>query len=213
MCSESRTPGHTKHRQTLYLNPTVVLADCPGLVYPAVDIPKQLQVLCGIFPIAQIREPYSCVQFIAEHIPLEEIYALKNPEDGQWSAWGICDAYAEKRGYLTKSGKTNPYRAGLEILNDVIDGRIQWHFDPETTQINLNVYSAPGTEEKISANLSEESGDGLEDLTDQKPPDQPKKLVPTPKHRPAQISSDSTETSSEDDGEGFQSSNPFTLLK
>jgi len=102
-------------------------------------------VLCGIFPIAQIREPYSCIQFIAEHIPIETIYALKKPADEPWSAFGICDAYAEKRGYLTKTGRTNTYRAGLEILNDVIDGKIEWYFDPETTKINLNVYTAGPT--------------------------------------------------------------------
>jgi len=159
MCSESRTPGHTKHRQTLYLNPTVVLADCPGLVYPACDIPKQLQVLCGIFPVAQIREPYSSIQFIAEHIPIETIYALKKPEgDEPWSAYGICDAYAEKRGYFTKNGRTNPYKAGLEILYDVIDGKVEWYFDPTSTSINLNAYTdAPIPKPAITTKVSNET--------------------------------------------------------
>ena len=42
--SVSRTPGHTKHFQTIYLTDSIVLCDCPGLVFPAVA-EKQLQVV------------------------------------------------------------------------------------------------------------------------------------------------------------------------
>ena len=41
--SVSRTPGHTKHFQTIYLTPTVKLCDSPGIVFPSV-IPKPMQV-------------------------------------------------------------------------------------------------------------------------------------------------------------------------
>lgn len=68
--------GHTKHRQTLYLNPTLVVADCPGLVFPAANVPRELQVLCGIFPISQCREPYSAIKFLGERVKLEEVYKL-----------------------------------------------------------------------------------------------------------------------------------------
>ena len=45
--STSRSPGHTKHFQTIFLTKNVVLCDCPGLVFPALDRPKPLQVcLC-----------------------------------------------------------------------------------------------------------------------------------------------------------------------
>lgn len=143
VCSESRTPGHTKHRQTLFINPTVVFADCPGLVFPAVDIPKQMQILCGIFPIAQVREPYSTIQYLAEHIPIEEIYRLKkDPENTTpgWSAFEIADAYATKRGYFTKNGRPNTHKAGSEILYDVIDGRIEWYFTPDMAEVNVDNY-------------------------------------------------------------------------
>src|SRR5205085_956965 len=61
--SVSRTPGHTKYFQTIFITPTVKLVDCPGLVFPSL-IPKPMQVLMGCFPIAQLREPYSAVQYI-----------------------------------------------------------------------------------------------------------------------------------------------------
>ena len=38
--STSRTPGHTKHFQTILLTNDIVLVDCPGLVFPALDRPK-----------------------------------------------------------------------------------------------------------------------------------------------------------------------------
>ena len=41
--STSRTPGHTKHFQTIFLTPNVRLCDCPGLVFPSI-VSKQLQV-------------------------------------------------------------------------------------------------------------------------------------------------------------------------
>jgi len=44
--STSRTPGHTKHFQTIFLTANVRLCDCPGLVFPSI-VGKQLQVRFG----------------------------------------------------------------------------------------------------------------------------------------------------------------------
>ncbi len=45
--SVSRTPGHTKHLQTIFLTPNVRLCDCPGLVFPSL-VPKPLQVTMNL---------------------------------------------------------------------------------------------------------------------------------------------------------------------
>lgn len=63
--SVSRTPGHTKHFQTIFLTNNVKLCDCPGLVFPS-KVPKSLQVLMGSFPIAQLREPFTVVKYIGK---------------------------------------------------------------------------------------------------------------------------------------------------
>ncbi|EGC38867.1 hypothetical protein DICPUDRAFT_148454 [Dictyostelium purpureum] len=132
--STSRTPGHTKHFQTIVFSKNIQLLDCPGLVFPALDRPKQLQILCGLFPIAQVREPFSAIQYLAERVPVEKIYRLKNPneEDNEpWSAYSICEAFALKRGYLVaKSGRPDPHRAGLELLKDCVDGNIVISWPP-----------------------------------------------------------------------------------
>ena len=78
--SVSNTPGHTKHLQTITALEgarDIQLCDCPGLVFPAADMPRPLQVLMGIFPLSSLREPYSAVQYLAERLPLIDIYELQ----------------------------------------------------------------------------------------------------------------------------------------
>ena len=48
--SVSKTPGHTKHFQTIQLTPTVRLCDCPGLIFPSyVERPLQVNSLRSHF--------------------------------------------------------------------------------------------------------------------------------------------------------------------
>ncbi|XP_054919615.1 guanine nucleotide-binding protein-like 1 isoform X2 [Dermacentor andersoni] len=126
--SVSRTPGHTKHFQTIFLTDNVRLCDCPGLVFPSLQ-PKALQVLTGCFPIAQLREPYSAIQYIAERVDLPGILKLQPPDGAgdthkPWSAFDLCEAWAVERGYLTaKAGRPDAYRAANSLLRMALDGR------------------------------------------------------------------------------------------
>ena len=102
------------------------------------DRPKPLQILCGLFPIAQVREPYSAIRYLAERLPLEKIYGLLHPEYNPktkemppWTPWHIAEAYAKKKGYfIARTGRPDTHRAGLEILYDCIDGRIPISWPP-----------------------------------------------------------------------------------
>jgi len=108
--SVSRTPGHTKRFQTLHLSEKIDLLDCPGLVFPALDRPNFLQILCGIFNIAQVREPYSAIRYLAERLPLEKMYGLKMEKDEtEWTAYSLCEAYSRKRGYFVKKNWKSRY--------------------------------------------------------------------------------------------------------
>ncbi|CAN7993764.1 unnamed protein product, partial [Ixodes hexagonus] len=106
--SVSRTPGHTKHFQTIFLTDNVRLCDCPGLVFPSLQ-PKALQVLTGCFPVAQLREPYSAIEFLAKRLPVPSILRLEPPEsdnvgpagDGYpWSAFELCEGTTFSRHLL-----------------------------------------------------------------------------------------------------------------
>ncbi|XP_046588950.1 guanine nucleotide-binding protein-like 1 isoform X3 [Neodiprion lecontei] len=123
--SVSRTPGHTKHFQTIFLTTTVRLCDCPGLVFPS-TVPKQLQILMGSFPIAQVKEPYTTVKFLAERLDLPRVLNIHHQEgNSTWSAMDICDGWAAKRSYLTaRTARFDCYRSANSILRMALDGKI-----------------------------------------------------------------------------------------
>ncbi|KAK7094449.1 guanine nucleotide-binding protein-like 1 [Littorina saxatilis] len=140
--SVSKTPGHTKHLQTIFLTPTVKLCDCPGLVFPSY-VDKSLQILSGIFPIAQVREPYSAVGYLAQwldlprvlHLPHPDIVAKKHvPQDNKdlvWSAYDMCEGWAMKYGYFTaKAARPDVYRAANHILRLAVEGRLRLCYAP-----------------------------------------------------------------------------------
>ncbi|XP_051899706.1 LOW QUALITY PROTEIN: guanine nucleotide-binding protein-like 1 [Pristis pectinata] len=132
--SVSRTPGHTKYFQTYFLTPTVKLCDCPGLIFPSL-VDRQQQILAGIYPIAQIQEPYTSVGYLAARIPVQKLLKLRHPSLGaegpeeqaqaKFTAWDICEAWAEKRAYKTaKAARNDVYRAANSILRLTVDGRL-----------------------------------------------------------------------------------------
>ena len=92
--SVSKTPGHTKHFQTIFISPSVRLCDCPGLVFPSM-VPRPFQVVLGSYPISQVREPYSVVQLLAERLDLPKL--LKLEARPQWTTYDICEAWAGKQ--------------------------------------------------------------------------------------------------------------------
>lgn len=120
--SVSKTPGHTKHFQTIFLTNNVRLCDCPGLVFPS-SVPRNIQVLIGSFPIAQLREPFASIQYLAERIDL--IKTLNIKVEGLWSAAEICEAWALKKGFLTaKAARPDTNRAANSILRMALAGQI-----------------------------------------------------------------------------------------
>lgn len=191
--SVSRTPGHTKHFQTIYLTPTVKLCDSPGLVFPSL-VTKPMQILAGIYPVAQVREPYSAVQYLAERVPLPQLLHIRHPEDDKgdgtkeypWSAFDICDAWAQKRGFLTaKAARHDAYRAANNILRLAVDGRIclctrppgytkqkaEWEIHPDTLEVNtlksLNLGSSGDNNLEGDLDLETDEKDSDNEATDE----------------------------------------------
>lgn len=106
-------------------------------------MPRSIQVLAGSFPIAQTREPYSAVGFLAERLEIEKVYGLQPPADeaveldgaGQpmpfrWSAWTLCEALAQKKGFFNRQGQPDVYRGANFILREVLDGIVTFFFKP-----------------------------------------------------------------------------------
>ncbi|KAJ9103200.1 hypothetical protein QFC21_002623 [Naganishia friedmannii] len=74
----SKTPGKTKHFQSLYWSKDVRIVDCPGLVLPSLTS-VEMQVQAGILPISQVSSVASCIYHIACALPLEKALNVAPP--------------------------------------------------------------------------------------------------------------------------------------
>nr|XP_019051132.1 hypothetical protein I302_01581 [Kwoniella bestiolae CBS 10118]OCF30062.1 hypothetical protein I302_01581 [Kwoniella bestiolae CBS 10118] len=180
----SRTPGKTKHFQTMFWGPKkeIRFVDCPGLVCPSL-VGLEIQALAATIPIAQIASLPACITFCAQRLPLEHIFKIPytTAEDEQkekWTAGKIMEGRALDRGYLSaKSGRPDINRAANGIMRLLADGKIKWGFYPpgmngrggkgiwlDSEDGEINTYD----DEKVEARQDQTSGeeydeDDLED--------------------------------------------------
>ena len=99
--------------------------------------PRAVYECCGLFPIAQVREPYSAVRLLALGIDLIRAYGitqqdLEDDGDEPPSPLSFCMALAKRKGCRLARGRgaLDPHRAGLEVLKDCVDGAICLAFSP-----------------------------------------------------------------------------------
>lgn len=139
--SVSATPGKTKHFQTIHLSESVVLCDCPGLVFPNFATTKAELVCSGVLPIDQLREFTGPAALVAQRIPksfLEAIYGLKihiRPIEeggtGITTAEELLSAYARARGFSTTGvGSADESRAARYVLKDYVRGKLLYCHPP-----------------------------------------------------------------------------------
>ena len=117
---------------------------------------RAMQECCGVVPLAQVREPFTALRFLGEHLPLERLYGLTPDRDDlldaigdgvvgaargaalataavrySWSPHSIAEALAVKRGILiAKSGQPDAHAAGRAILYDAQDGVLPIYWMP-----------------------------------------------------------------------------------
>lgn len=156
--SVSATPGKTKHFQTLFLSPEVVLCDCPGLVFPNFAYSNGELVCNGVLPIDQLREHIPPTSLVCQRIPkfyLEAIYGIHIPiqtrENGgngiYPTARELLNAYARSRGYMTQGfGSADESRASRYILKDYVNGKLLY-IDPPPFQLEDGSWDIPSVEE------------------------------------------------------------------
>ncbi|KAK6353495.1 hypothetical protein TWF696_005458 [Orbilia brochopaga] len=153
--SVSSTPGKTKHFQTIHLSPSVMLVDCPGLVFPNFATTKAELVCNGVLPIDQLREFTGPAGLVAQRIPkrfLERLYGItipvRPPEEGGTgvpTASEVLTAYARARGF-TKTGTGRNWdesRAARIVLKDYVNGRLLYcHPPPQELEIDPVEFNA-----------------------------------------------------------------------
>ncbi|CAG5103452.1 Oidioi.mRNA.OKI2018_I69.chr1.g779.t1.cds [Oikopleura dioica] len=129
--SMSIRPGHTKELQTWNVSEHVQLVDSPGIIFPS-TVSRQLQVLSGLFPVDQVREPYSVIGYLAERVNLVSAFHLKHISDElYWTAWDICEAFAKKKNFMVaKRAYPDAYRGANFILRMAVSGQLVLAFEP-----------------------------------------------------------------------------------
>ncbi|KAJ5958303.1 uncharacterized protein N7479_005453 [Penicillium vulpinum] len=173
--SVSATPGKTKHFQTLYLSPEIMLCDCPGLVFPNFATTKAELVVNGVLPIDQQREFTGPAGIVAKRIPkhfIEQVYGVKlrmRPiEEGGTgipTASEILRAYARARGFSTQGiGQPDESRAARYVLKDYVNGKLLWVNPPpvaedetpyDTVEFNSDLYDLAHLPERRRAQLTQ----------------------------------------------------------
>ncbi|KAH0624309.1 hypothetical protein JD844_008013 [Phrynosoma platyrhinos] len=129
--SISATPGHTKHFQTLYVEPGLCLCDCPGLVMPSFVSTKAEMVCSGILPIDQMRDhvpPVSLISFPRIPRPvLEATYGINiirpredEAPDRPPTSEELLTAYGYMRGFMTDHGQPDQPRSARYVLKDYV---------------------------------------------------------------------------------------------
>ncbi|KAM9696916.1 large subunit GTPase 1 homolog [Dama dama] len=138
--SVSATPGHTKHFQTLYVEPGLCLCDCPGLVMPSFVSTKAEMICSGILPIDQMRDHVPPVSLVCQNIPrhvLEATYGIdiikpREDEDPQRppTSEELLTAYGCMRGFMTAHGQPDQPRSARYILKDYVNGKLLYCHPP-----------------------------------------------------------------------------------
>ncbi|KAM9315927.1 large subunit GTPase 1 homolog [Gastrophryne carolinensis] len=138
--SVSATPGHTKHFQTLYVEPGLCLCDCPGLVMPSFVSTKAEMICSGILPIDQMRDHIPPISLISLRIPryvLEAIYGIniirpREDEDQERAPTSeeLLSAYGYMRGFMTAHGQPDQPRSSRYILKDYVRGKLLYCHPP-----------------------------------------------------------------------------------
>eukprot|EP00271_Cylindrocystis_brebissonii_P001093 TRINITY_DN11344_c0_g1_i1.p1 TRINITY_DN11344_c0_g1~~TRINITY_DN11344_c0_g1_i1.p1 ORF type:complete len:824 (+),score=185.19 TRINITY_DN11344_c0_g1_i1:521-2992(+) len=141
------TPGKTKHFQTLIMNDSFTLCDCPGLVFPSFARSKAEMVAAGVLPIDKLTDQRGAVEVVCERVPrdvLEKTYGLHIPlpkehehPDRPPTAEELLRTFALSRGQLASSGLPDETRASRLILKDYLSGHLpDFHLPPNDDDAN-----------------------------------------------------------------------------
>ena len=122
-------PGKTKHFQTLIIDSSLMLCDCPGLVFPSFANSRAEMMTCGVLNIDTMRDYVGPVQLIMSRIPKEVLecqYKVKLPprDSEKYTATVFLQLIASRKGWLTGSATPNVAIAARSILRDYTTGKL-----------------------------------------------------------------------------------------
>lgn len=143
-------PGKTKHFQTLLLpdREKMLLCDCPGLVFPSFVNNTADLIAAGVYPIAQMRDPWPVINLLCKRIPRQVLNAhygitiplptadamLAAPDDGTIpppTAEEFLTTYCVARSMLASaSGVPDFQRASRIVIKEYAAGKLLYCHAP-----------------------------------------------------------------------------------
>lgn len=148
-------PGKTKHFQTLLLpdRDDMLLCDCPGLVFPSFVNNTADLIAAGVYPIAQMRDPWPVMNLLCRRIPRQVLnaqYSIQIPmpsadtmldaKDGTVpppSAEDFLNTYCVARSMLAaSSGVPDVQRASRVIIKEYATGKLLYCHSPPSFDDN-----------------------------------------------------------------------------
>mmetsp|Transcript_155662 Transcript_155662/g.290544 ORF Transcript_155662/g.290544 Transcript_155662/m.290544 type:complete len:615 (-) Transcript_155662:121-1965(-) len=138
----SRTPGKTKHIQTLDLPEWgFTLCDAPGLVFPSVVATRAHLVINNTVPLDDLRECFSPISLIVRKIGFQKILerykcaafvkdaALRSGDHVLDAAHSFLAAFAVSRNHFLRVGVPDENWAARKVLRDYVTGQLL-HCEP-----------------------------------------------------------------------------------
>ncbi|CAE8712796.1 unnamed protein product [Polarella glacialis] len=163
--SMSRTPGKTKHLQTLELpDSNITLCDCPGLVFPSVVATKAQLVINGTVPIAELKDFMGPTRLIVDKVgpePILKRYGVtadhvkkgvsgRGVEDSD-NLHNVLCGLANKRQHLLMGCVPDETWAARKVIHDYCTGALLYCEPP------------PGTLAEVAAPRRAEEDDDEDD--------------------------------------------------
>jgi len=136
--SMSRTPGKTKHLQTLELTELgLTLCDCPGLVFPSVVATKAHLVVNGTVPLDELRDTLAPVRLVVGKVGLAAMLdkyslsaaalrdgATRLGEEATDPVPSLLAALSAARQHFLRLGVPDTNWAARRILRDFCTGEL-----------------------------------------------------------------------------------------
>eukprot|EP00917_Polyrhabdina_sp_WS-2016_P022239 GHVP01048288.1.p1 GENE.GHVP01048288.1~~GHVP01048288.1.p1 ORF type:complete len:418 (+),score=89.99 GHVP01048288.1:24-1277(+) len=124
----SRTPGKTKHIQTLNYGADTVVIDCPGVVIPSKNITEADSVLGGLESISTSIDYKGALNKVFAKLGAEAIrahYGLKDESKTEDPMVEFLTDYSAKRKwYCQGSGVADEGRVARMVLRDIVEGSL-----------------------------------------------------------------------------------------
>ncbi len=128
------TPGKTKHYQTLFLRPDLVLCDCPGLVFPTMSATREEMVVAGVLPIDRMRDYLGPTTLVLGWFPREVLGrhlncnfpkpTIEEDPNRRMTAHECLGSLATSRGFVSKGEVPDCGRASRILLKEIVTGRL-----------------------------------------------------------------------------------------